>query len=184
MVCRHHQCRRHKLSVKKWNSFYKGENRKMKRLISMTMFLTALMVLSLSVRAQEANPEGIVANLYKANKARNVADMSKTELSKYFDKSLADDLWKEMNTENGLGFDILYNTQDDSDIKNFRIGKAVIKKEGATVPLTFVNFGEKKFIEYKLSKDAAGGEWRILDVIHHGEGEIFTLKEILNQGDN
>ena len=156
----------------------------MKKLISMAMFLTALAVLSWSAKAQE-NPESVVTNLYKADKAKAVSDMSKTELQKYFSKTLADDLWKAMKTER-LDFAILYHTDDDSDIKNFRIGKA-IKTDGtdlyATVPVTFINFGEKRRIEYKLGK-GVGGNWRILDVIYHYKGETFTLNEVLNEGDN
>jgi ABC-type transporter MlaC component len=158
----------------------------MKKLISIAMFLTALTILSSSARAQ-GNPENVVTNLYKADKAKTVAVMSKTELRKYFSKTLADDLWKALNTEYGLGFSILYHTDDDSDIKNFRIGKAVIKKDGtdlyATVQVTFINFGEKRRIEYILGKDF-GGNWKILDMIYHYKGERFTLKEILNEGDN
>gem|GEM_PF-5530092 len=44
-----------------------------KKLISMAMFLTALAVLSWSAKAQE-NPESVVTNLYKADKAKAVSD--------------------------------------------------------------------------------------------------------------
>jgi hypothetical protein len=121
------------------------------------------------------SPETIVANLYKGAKAREIAAMSKTELRKYFDKELADLIWKTANSDNGLDFDILYDAQD-TQIRNFRIGKAENQSPSlATVDVSFTNFGEKKEIQFLLASYGAEG-WKITD-IYYNQG---ILSKILN----
>jgi len=119
-----------------------------------------------------AEPETVVANLYKA--AKNVAGMSKAELGKYFDKELADLIWKTANSDNGIDFDILYDAQD-TQIKNFRVGVSEIKSPSLrTVDVSFTNFGEKKEIQFLLAAYGAQG-WKITEV-YYDQG---MLSEIL-----
>ena len=93
----------------------------MKKLLTGAALLLTLAVSGAPARAQ-AGPETVVANLYRAATAKSVAEMSKTQLRKYFGEGLADDIWKAARGEEGLGFDLLYHAQD-TRIKNFRIGK-------------------------------------------------------------
>ncbi len=110
--------------------------------------------------------------------------MSKTDLRKYFSQTLADNLWKALKTEDRVDFHVLYDIQDDTDIRNFRIAKAVPKPDGiATVAVTFINFGDRKRIDYKLGK-GGDGSWRIVNVFYYGGGRTFNLEEILRDGNN
>ena len=79
---------------------------KMKKLLSGATLLLTLTLSGASARAQ-AGPEIVVANLYRAATTKSVAEMSKTQLRKYFDEGLADDIWTAARSEEGLGFDLL-----------------------------------------------------------------------------
>ena len=94
---------------------------KMKKLLTGAALLLTLAASGAPALAQ-AGPETVVANLYRAATAKCVAGMSKTQLRKYFDEGLADDIWKAARGEEGLGFDLLYHAQDRR-VRNFRIGK-------------------------------------------------------------
>lgn len=119
------------------------------------------------------NPETVVANLYKTAKAKDIAAMSKTELRKYFDKELADLIWKTANNDNGLNFDILYDAQD-TQIKKFRIGEAENQSPSlATVDVSFTNFGEKKEIQFRLVSYGAEG-WKITE-IYYEQGMLSKI---------
>lgn len=121
------------------------------------------------------SPDTIVANLYKAAKTKDIAAMSKTELRKYFDKELAELIWKTANSDNGLNFDILYDAQD-TQIKNFRVGEAENQSPSvASVDVSFTNFGEKKEIQFLLVSYGAEG-WKITE-IYYAQG---ILSKILN----
>jgi hypothetical protein len=147
----------------------------MKKLISSLVFLTVLMILSSSALAQ-TNPETVVRNLYQAAKTKAVAEMSKAELRKYFDKELADSIWKESNSENGLNFDILYNAQD-TRISNFQVSKAA--PQTAVVSywnVTFTNFGKKDRLNIELSNYDGKG-WKISEITYRDRS---TLTEILS----
>jgi hypothetical protein len=126
--------------------------------------------------------QAVVADLYKAHDSKKspfFQTKDRALVDKYFIKALADLIWKDATTSNGevgaLDGDPLYNAQD-TDIKNFAVGRADIKGEAATVPVTFTNFGNKQTINFRLKrvKDA----WKIED-IDYGSGETIVkwLKE-------
>jgi hypothetical protein len=149
---------------------------KMKNLLAGAALLLTLAVAGAPARAQ-AGPETVVANLYRAATAKSVAEMSKTQLRKYFDEELADDIWKAARGEEGLGFDLLYHAQD-TQIRNFRVGKY----EGGGrfwgwVTVSFTNFGERQKINFKVTSATGGAGWRIAD-ISYKDGS--TLMEILS----
>ena len=148
---------------------------KMKKLLVGAALLLTLTVAGAPARAQ-AGPETVVANLYRAATAKSVAEMSKTQLRKYFDEGLADDIWKAARGEGGLGFDLLYHAQD-TRIRNFRVGKY---EEGGRfwgwVTVSFTNFGERQKINFKVTSATGGAGWRIAD-ISYKDGS--TLLEIL-----
>lgn len=121
-----------------------------------------------------AAAEALVADLYKQHDAKKspfFQAKNRALVDKYFTKPLADLIWKDATNSSGevgaIDGDPLYNAQD-MEIKNFAVGKAGVKAETATVPVTFSNFGDKKTITFalKLVSDA----WKI-DDINFGGGD-------------
>ena len=57
---------------------------------------------------------------------------------------------------------IRFMRQQDTDIKNFAVGKAAVKGDTATVPVNFTNFGDKRTVTFtlKLIKNT----WKIDDI--------------------
>lgn len=118
-------------------------------------------------------PETLLKDLYKTHDKNNgaiVQGKDRAILDKYFDKNLANLIWKDMTTNKDevgvIDFDIFYNAQD-AEIKKLSIGAAKISGEKAVVPVTFENFGEKNTITYSLVKEKSA--WKISN-IDYGEG--------------
>ncbi len=133
-----------------------------------------------SAQAQSTLPETLVADLYKQHDAKKspfFQTKNRALVDKYFAKALADLIWKDATTSAGevgaIDADPLYNAQD-IDIKNFAVGKGVVKNEKATVRVTFTNFSEKKTVNFSLILAAEG--WKI-DNILYGDG--FSLMQWL-----
>jgi len=126
------------------------------------MVITACVIANLSTNGQSKpnvatpSPEAVVAELYKQhNKATPLFQTrSRALLDKFFDKQLADLLWKDANTSRDevgpLNGDPLYNAQD-MDIKDFTIGKGVLSNGSAHVKVSFTNFDRKEEIRFDLS---------------------------------
>jgi hypothetical protein len=95
-------------------------------------------------------------------------------LYKYFEKSLADMIWKDAFTSKKevgvIDGDPLYDAQD-MDIKKFAIGKPSYDQGKARVNVSFENLGQPKQIVFILVNGRSG--WRISD-LDYGEGR--TLK--------
>ena len=91
-------------------------------------------------------------------------------LDKYFEKSLADAIWKDAVKSKGevgaLDGDPLYDAQD-MEIKKFAIGKASYENGKALVIVTFENFGQPKSFVFTMVNGRDG--WRITN-IEYGEG--------------
>ncbi len=91
-------------------------------------------------------------------------------LHKYFEKSLADMIWKDAIHSKGevgaLDGDPLFDAQD-MEIKKFAIGKPKYEGMKAKVDVSFENFGKKKTIVFVLVNRKMG--WKISD-IEYGEG--------------
>lgn len=119
--------------------------------------------------ARQAGPEALVSELYKA-RAKNQGPFFQTKsralVDRYFEKRLADLIWKDAVGSEGevgaLGADPLYDTQDDSDLRNLKVGGHVEKKNGAEVPVTFVNLRKRRKLVYVLVRE--GGAWKISDI--------------------
>ena len=150
--------------------------------------LTVCLIASLSAKAQtkskaaKQSPETVVSELYKQHKKATplFQTRSRALLDKFFDKQLADLLWKDANTtreEVGpLNGDPLYNAQD-MDIKDFKIGKAVISNGRAQVKVSFTNFDRKEEIRFDLSLSKTG--WKVSNLTYL---DGTTLVGILKQG--
>jgi hypothetical protein len=129
--------------------------------------------LTLPAADKVATPEALVTELYKAHDAEKSPFFQAEDralVDHYFTKELAELMWKDLKASKGevgvLDFDPLYNAQD-TEIKNFVIGKANVGGGKATVVVSFVNFEEKTRITFKLvQQDEA---WKISD-IQYAEG--------------
>lgn len=133
---------------------------------------------SSAAKFNENLPGGLVEILYKNHDNENspfFQDKKRDLVDKFFGKSLADMIWKDAVESKGeagaLDFDPLYNAQD-TEISEFKIGTAEIKDEQATVPVTFINFGEEQTIKYMLTKENGG--WKI-ENIDYGEDNLVKI---------
>jgi hypothetical protein len=119
------------------------------------------------------SPGALVADLYREHNRKHspfFQTRSRALLYKYFEKSLADAIWKDAVTSKGevgaLDGDPLYDAQD-MEIKKFAIGKSRFEGGKATVNVTFENFGQPKSFVFTLVNGRGG--WRINN-IEYGEG--------------
>ena len=143
--------------------------------------LTAVTGFGQATKATSA--EALVADLYKAHDQKRgpfFQTRSRALLDKYFEKTLADMIWKDRVSSKGevgvLDGDPLYDAQD-MEIKNFAIGKAETEGAKARVPVTFENLGQKKTLVFMLGKGSTG--WRINDIDYGSEG---TLRSWFKKG--
>ena len=123
--------------------------------------------LSLVVFAQAApttriGPDTLVADLYKANKQKRspfFQTRSRALLYKYFEKGIADLIWKDAVHSKGevgaIDGDPLYDAQD-MEIKKFAIKKPRYEEGRALVDVTFENFGKPQTIMFIVVKGKTG----------------------------
>ncbi len=130
-----------------------------------------------SGESQGGAAEALVADLYKAHDGKRspfFQTKDRALVDKYFAKELADLIWKEAKNSSGevgaIDGDPLYNAQD-TEIKNFVIGRAEVKNDTADVPVTFTNFGQKVTINYALKQ--VGGSWKIENIGYGGSDSLM-----------
>ena len=144
-------------------------------LLVAALFLT--MSFSTNALAQPAtqrlSPNALVADLYRVHNHKHSPFFQTRSLAllyKYFEKSLADMLWKDAVTSKGevgaIDGDPLYDAQD-MEIKKFAIAKPVYESGKAKVNVTFENFGKPNSFVFTLVNGRSG--WRISN-IEYGEG--------------
>ncbi len=131
-----------------------------------------------SLRPSAGTPAAVVAELYKVHRNGNGPLFTK-EGRKYheqfFDRKLAALIWKDL-TETPAGEvghidgDPLFNAQD-MKITKFNVGAGTIEGDTATVPVTFMNYGQKVTITFRLVKTDAG--WKISNILY-GDGSDFV----------
>ena len=148
-------------------------------LVSVAICLAA--GLSSSVHAQPAatkrlSPDALVSDLYREHNGKHspfFQTRSRALLYKYFEKSLADMIWKDAVTSKkevgAIDGDPLYDAQD-MDIKKFVIGKPSYDNGKALVSVSFENFGQQKTIVFILVNGRSG--WRIGD-LDYGQGRTL-----------
>ena len=132
------------------------------------------------------SPDAVIKDLYKTHEKDNgkiLNGKSRVLLDKYFDKNLADLIWKDLTTHKDevgvIDFDLFYNTQDP-DIKKLVVGTPKITGDKATIPVTFENSGRKETLIYSLSQQK--NAWKISD-INYGEGNTL-LKYFKEDAEN
>ena len=121
-------------------------------------------------------PDVLVKNLYWAHNHKQspfFQTRNRALLDKYFEKSLADMIWKDAVTSKEevgvIDGDPLYNAQD-MEIKKFAIGKPKYEDTKAKVEVSFENFGKKVTLVFALVNGKSG--WKIQDIDY---GESGTL---------
>lgn len=137
-----------------------------------------------SAGAAEAvtTPEALVADLYKAHDGKKspfFQTKDRALVDKYFTKSTADLIWKDAISSKGevgaLEGDPLYAAQD-TQIKNFAIGKGDVKGDNATVAVNFTNYGQKNTVTFLLKM--VNGGWKIDDIIWpEGTSMVKVIRE-------
>ena len=142
----------------------------------------SLVVFAQGTASKRTGPDALVADLYKANKQKRspfFQTRSRALLYKYFEKSLADLIWKDAVHSKGevgaIDGDPLYDAQD-MEIKKFAIKKPKYEEGRALVDATFENFGKPQTITFIVVKGKTG--WRIRDIVY-SEGRTLAgeLKE-------
>ncbi len=121
----------------------------------------------------------LVADLYKQHDARKspfFQTKNRALVDKYFEKNLADLIWKDANDSAGevgaLGFDPLYNAQD-TNIRNFSVAAPKINGDKATVAASFENFKENQTVNYSLARE--NSNWKISDINYGGGSTLLGV---------
>ena len=161
---------------------------KLAKLIVTIVLLALGASISPEVRGQSRvtnrpSPDALVKDLYWQHDHKHspfFQRRSRTLLYKYFEKSLADMIWKDAVGSKGevgaIDGDPLYDAQD-MEIRKFAIGKPKYDDMKARVEVSFENFGKKKTIVFVLVEGKTG--WRISDIDY---GESGTLRGWLKAG--
>jgi hypothetical protein len=147
--------------------------------VRMILFAAGLMIVASAMLSAQTlvSPDALVKDLYRVHNQKHspfFQTRSRALLDKYFEKNLANLIWKDARTSKGevgaIDGDPLYDAQD-IEIKKFAIAKPRFEDGRALVDATFENLGQKKTITYIVVKGAAG--WRIRDIVY-GEGRTLT----------
>lgn len=131
--------------------------------------------------AASASADAVVAELYKQHEAQRspfFQTKDRALVDKYFEKNLADLIWKDAVESKGevgaLDADPLYDAQD-TEIKNFSVHPPKVESGKAEVPVSFENFGKKQELVFLLTMDKA--DWKIADIKYQdGRTLSNTLK--------
>lgn len=130
---------------------------------------------------QTVSPEAVLKEVYAIHAKEMsrpelgiISHESRKNLDKYFDKNMADLIWKDLTTHTDevgvIDFDIFYNAQD-MEIKKLVVGRAKITGGKAVVPVSFLNFGKRENLTYSLVKQ--GGAWKISDIKYGNDGSLL-----------
>lgn len=124
-----------------------------------------------------ASPDALVRDLYRVHNQKHgpfFQTRSRALLYRYFEKSLADLIWKDAVTSKGevgvIDGDPLYDAQD-MKITHFAIARPRYEPARALVDATFENYGQKRTITFVVVISSGG--WRIHDILY-GEGRTLV----------
>jgi len=141
------------------------------------LLLAATLAPVICGQSSRTAPDALIKSLYWDHNHKHspfFQTRSRALLYKYFEKSLADLIWKDATTSKDevgvIDGDPLYDAQD-MEIKKFAIGKPKYEDAKAKVEVTFENFGKQKTIVFVLMKEKTG--WKINDIEY---GESGTLR--------
>ncbi len=130
-----------------------------------------------SAPAKRLSPDALVSDLYKAARQKHspfFQTRSRALLYRYFEKGIADLIWKDAVHSKGevgaIDGDPLYDAQD-VEVKKFAIRKPRYEEGRALVDVTFENFGKPQTIMFIVVKGRTG--WRIRDIVY-SEGRTLA----------
>ena len=123
-----------------------------------------------SAPAKRLSPDALVSDLYKAARQKHspfFQTRSRALLYRYFEKGIADLIWKDAVHAKGevgaIDGDPLYDAQD-VEVKKFAIRKPRYEEGRALVDVTFENFSKPQTIMFIVVKGRTG--WRIRDIVY------------------
>lgn len=140
--------------------------------------------------AETATADALVKDIYNFHGKDNgkiLNGKNRAILDKYFDKNLANLIWKDLTTHEGevgvLDFDPFYNAQD-TGIQKLSVGQPKVQGDKADVVVNFENFGNKETITYALVKQNAA--WKIADIKYKDGGSLlkYFKEDAANQAQN
>ena len=115
-----------------------------------------------------SDPVALVTTLYRQhdrNHSPFYQTRSRARVNQYFEKSLADLIWKDSVSNKGeagaLDADPLYDAQD-TKIKRFSVKKSGEENGRTMVVVSFENFGEKQQLTFLLVQEKTA--WKIADI--------------------
>jgi Protein of unknown function (DUF3828) len=155
------------------------------RVMVVSLFLMCFApVVATSVQARTSeslnSPTSVIRNLYREHndgRGHLFEARGKVRLYRFFDKRLADLIWKDIHeTPDGevgnLDFDPLYNAQD-TKITQFRISSPALAGDKATVVVSFKNFGQLTKIKFQMVK--RGQAWKIENIDYGDDSNLIKI---------
>jgi len=143
------------------------------RLSIILLLITPLCLGCLAARAAQtgtarATPDAVVRELYRVHNNGNgplFERKGRRYQLKFFDKRLADLIWKDITeTPEGevghLDFDPLYSAQDMGD--------------RATVPVSFNNYGQRTKITFRMHNTSEG--WKVENIVYGSPADSDLIK--------
>ena len=157
------------------------------KILKTTILLTALLLgsnqwaHSAAKVTKQTSPDALVTELYRQS-GRNHSPFFQTKnrtlLDKYFEKHLADLIWKDAIRSKGevgaIDGDPLYNAQD-MDIKHFVVHKASYGNGVAEVNVSFENFGKKEEIVFLLTPGPRAAGWKIANIKYNDGTDLLGI---------
>ena len=122
-------------------------------------------------KSSAGTPVAVLRELYKVHNKGNgpvFLPTGKRNIYKYFDRKLADLIWKDLtqtpDDEIGrLDFDPLYNAQD-IQASNLRFGTPVGDKQKVVVAVSFLNYGDKNLLKFHMRNTSEG--WKVENIVY------------------
>ena len=140
-----------------------------------------------SPASQSGTPEALLREVYRIHgedmktagpKDRIMNGKSRVYLDKFFDKNLADLIWKDLTTHTQdigvIDMDIFYNTQDPL-IKKVVVARASINGDSAAVRVSFANAGARETVIYAVVRE--NGKWKIHDIKYRNGDTLLKYFE-------
>ena len=130
---------------------------------------------------KQKSPDALVTELYRQsgrNRSPFFQTKSRALLDRYFQKHLADLIWKDAIRSKGevgaIDGDPLYNAQD-MEIKNFAVHKASYANGLAEVKVSFENFAKKEEIVFLLTPGPRDAGWKIANIKYNDGTDLLGI---------
>lgn len=153
------------------------------RLLALTLFCCGLSASAAQAFGQAKpaadTPAALVKELYRVHnngKGPILTGKNRAVLQKFFDKKLADLLWKVLTTKTDevgpLDFDPFFNAQD-VQLSDFRISTAVGNDQESAVTVNFRNADRAETIKFRLRHTEVG--WRVTNIVYDDGSDLMKI---------